>query len=291
MFYVYQYVDPRNNEPFYIGKGTNDRKLDHLKETIDTTINVRKYYKIQSIKSEGFEPIIQELATFENEEDAYILEYQLIQKYGRKGIDKNGILMNLTLGCNPPSHKGKKWWNDGIKQKQSIDSPGQGWVLGTLSKGKTWWTNGTVDKQSVECPGIGWYAGRQKMKSHTPWNKGLTGTQVPWNKGLTGITGNKHTDESKRKLREYNLGKKKSKETKDKMSKNMKGRTPWNKDKSLPTPGNVKPCCFISPEGIEYKYPSMRQGCLFHKLAICKMSNVRTGKLSNYKGWTIRIDN
>jgi len=29
-FYVYVYIDPRNHEEFYIGKGQGQRKLAHL---------------------------------------------------------------------------------------------------------------------------------------------------------------------------------------------------------------------------------------------------------------------
>lgn len=295
MFYVYQYIDPRNDLPFYIGKGTNDRKLDHLKETVESTINIRKYNKIQSIKTDGYEPIIQEIAIFENEEDAYALENQLIQKYGRKGIEENGILMNLTLGSNPPSHKGKKWWNNGITQKLSIECPGQDWKLGTLKKGTTWWTNGVDDVLSSESPGKEWQTGRQKTKENIPWNKGVKGAQVPWNKGKKGIKGHKCSEENKKLYRELYKGKTRTNNDKEKMKEGWKkvkenGYIPWNKGKTCKTPTNVKSCYFISPDGVEYKYPSMRQGCLVHKLAICKMSNVRTGKLTNYKGWTIRVD-
>lgn len=37
-----------------------------------------------------------------SEEDAYKLETELIIKYGRKGIDKNGILTNRCLDRHPP---------------------------------------------------------------------------------------------------------------------------------------------------------------------------------------------
>lgn len=34
---------------------------------------------------------------------------------------------------NFPNLKGTKWWNNGIKNKRSIESPGEGWVIGRLA--------------------------------------------------------------------------------------------------------------------------------------------------------------
>lgn len=255
MYYVYQYVDPRSHLPFYIGKGCRDRKYSHLNETNTTTINMRKHNKIESIKKAGLIPIIEELAWFDKETDAYDFETKLIIKYGRKDIDQGGILTNLTLGNIPPKQKGKRWSNNQrLRHKQRMKE----------------------------------VAKKRKYVSKDPWNKGLTGVQVPWNKGLTGMKGNQHSEKTKQTLREKNLGKKKSQETRAKMSRNMKGRVPWNKGKSTP---NVNPrsirCIFVSPDNIEYEYTSVRKGCLIHSLPTCKMSEVTTGKLSHYKGWTI----
>jgi hypothetical protein len=258
MFYVYQYIDPRTRKIFYIGKGSGDRKYDHLFETLDTTINKRKFYKIKSIRKAGLEPIIEEIQSFDKENDAYAFEEYLIKLYGRKGYDSGGILSNITIGINPPSRKGKTLT---AAQRQ------------TLSGRKL------TEEQKL------------KLKGRTPWNKGKKGIQTAWNKGISGTVGNPMTEKTKQKLREKNLGKKKSKETKLKMSKNMKGRIPWNKDKKYDSSAKAVSCIFISPEGITYSFPSFRKGCLELRLPTDKISQVNTGKLLDYKGWIVKALN
>jgi hypothetical protein len=109
MYYVYQLVDPRDKQPFYIGKGTGRRANTHLWE-IPETRNKYKENKIASIRSAGLEPIIEYVA--ENIIDdglAYDIEATLIRKYGRKGYDKNGILTNICEDARPPNYKGKTY--------------------------------------------------------------------------------------------------------------------------------------------------------------------------------------
>lgn len=106
-FFVYALIDPRTNEPFYIGKGCGDRPKDHLGESKRSRENPRRYYKIQSIRKAGLEPGIEYLGSALEEQAAYDLEAKLIAKYGRKGLDKGGILTNLQEDARPPSHKGK----------------------------------------------------------------------------------------------------------------------------------------------------------------------------------------
>ena len=109
MYYVYQLVDPRNNQPFYIGKGKGRRAKTHLWE-IPETRNIYKENKISNIRSDGLEPKIEYIAENIIDEDlAYDIETSMIKKYGRKGYDKNGILTNICLDNRPPNHKGKTY--------------------------------------------------------------------------------------------------------------------------------------------------------------------------------------
>lgn len=109
MYYVYQLVDPRTNQPFYIGKGSGNRAQTHLKE-IPNTRNVYKENKIANIRSQGLEPRIEYIAeNIIDESLAYDIEEQTIIHYGRKGYEENGILTNICLGSRPPNHKGKTY--------------------------------------------------------------------------------------------------------------------------------------------------------------------------------------
>ena len=108
MFYIYHYIDPRDNLPFYVGKGSGNRMLDHLYETESNTENRHKFYRIQYLKNAGLLPIITKIReNITNEGDAYNIETEEILKYGRIGYEKDGILTNVCLGSRPPSPKGK----------------------------------------------------------------------------------------------------------------------------------------------------------------------------------------
>lgn len=105
-FYVYVYLDPRKKsiynysdlefeyEPFYVGKGSGNRYLYHLREQKK---NTHKINKISNIINDGFNPII--LKIFENlsEDVAFIKEIELIEKIGRK-VNHTGSLTNYLKG-------------------------------------------------------------------------------------------------------------------------------------------------------------------------------------------------
>lgn len=78
-FYVYVYIDPRNNEEFYYGKGTGSRKLAHLIEEGDS----EKVARIKEIGDEGLQPVIRVIASGLEEKEALLIEKTLIWKLGR----------------------------------------------------------------------------------------------------------------------------------------------------------------------------------------------------------------
>lgn len=112
-FYVYQYLDPINNLPFYIGKGTKNRMFFHLSETYEKTDNIFKWSYIQGLRNKGLEPLIEKIKDDLSEDEAYSLEEQLIKQYGRKGLDADGILTNRCDSNRPPNISGPQHHNYG----------------------------------------------------------------------------------------------------------------------------------------------------------------------------------
>jgi len=179
IYYVYVYIDPRNSQPFYVGKGKGLRFEDHLYETIDTTQNKKKFNKIQKIKSLGLSPIIQFHIKGVPEEVAYLIEEELIKKYGRHGIDPDGILTNLCKDARPPGMKGKKH-SEKTKQKMRLSQ--------------------IISQQN---PII-----RQKISESKRGNRNPMFGVAPWNKGKKGVQ--PCSDETRKKMSESHLKKNKS---------------------------------------------------------------------------------
>jgi hypothetical protein len=78
-YYVYVYIDPRNLEEFYYGKGKGSRSQAHLQDTGDSV----KVARIKAIQQEGLEPIIRIIARGLTSAEALMVETTLIWKLGR----------------------------------------------------------------------------------------------------------------------------------------------------------------------------------------------------------------
>ncbi|HNO09959.1 MAG TPA: GIY-YIG nuclease family protein, partial [bacterium] len=65
-YYVYVYIDPRNHEEFYYGKGKGSRKDSHLSDQSDSA----KTKRIKDIQAEGLQPIIRVIARGLSEDEA-----------------------------------------------------------------------------------------------------------------------------------------------------------------------------------------------------------------------------
>lgn len=102
----YVYILKRQGDPFYVGYGQGDRALHHEKYARDEKslgFGLKKDYnpfKTRIIRKEIKEGrnIEYEFIPRNNIDDAKLLETQLIAKYGRRGLDDNGILTNRTNG-------------------------------------------------------------------------------------------------------------------------------------------------------------------------------------------------
>lgn len=104
MPYVYQYIDSTTGLPFYIGKGTGSRKDFHLSEAQRGMLGAgrgRRSYcvsKIITLLNNGLPPTIEIVQDGLSDDEAFRLEKILIGKYGRKGLDIDGILTNRAIG-------------------------------------------------------------------------------------------------------------------------------------------------------------------------------------------------
>ncbi len=88
--YVYLYVDPRTNQPFYVGKGQGERALAHLRDTSESL----KVTRIKEIQMSGLEPRIDILVHGLSAEAAFRIEAAVIDAIGI-GPDK---LTNAVRG-------------------------------------------------------------------------------------------------------------------------------------------------------------------------------------------------
>lgn len=77
-FYVYLYLDPRTGKPFYIGKGTGERVLVHLKDKTEHA----KAQRLRELHSIGMEPTLELLAWGLSEHEAHLVERCAIDLIG-----------------------------------------------------------------------------------------------------------------------------------------------------------------------------------------------------------------
>lgn len=84
-YYVYVYIDPRNFEEFYYGKGKGNRKDAHLSDKSDS----EKTRRIKEIKAVGLEPIIRVIVRDLTQKEAFLIEKTLIWKLGRTLTNKS----------------------------------------------------------------------------------------------------------------------------------------------------------------------------------------------------------
>lgn len=106
-YYVYQWIRKDMNEPFYVGKGKDNRDK-HKKSN--------KGWKNIVNKTECF---VERIKYFNNENEAILFEHNLIDEYRKKGYK----LVNQT----EYSPGGTSYsYTDDVKQKQSENRKGKG---------------------------------------------------------------------------------------------------------------------------------------------------------------------
>lgn len=201
VFYVYVYLDPRkpgkyiygeyefDYEPFYIGKGSNDRLTVHLKGNKDNDYFDNKIKKIR--KTCKCDPFIILYKEHLKEQDSFSLEMVMIAIIGRSNL-KRGPLCNLTDG------------GDGVIGNVISIETKKKMSLAKIGKKRT-----NETKEKIRQSHIGKTMNDDTKKKIHDSNYG----QIPWNKGKTGYKHSKPmTEEHKRNI-----------------SKAKKGTIPWNK--------------------------------------------------------------
>jgi hypothetical protein len=183
MFYVYALVDPITSGPFYIGKGHGKRCQQHLKESYDRSDNKRKWHRIDLIRSQGSEPLIEILMQTESEHEALAREKALIAHWGRIGFEEGGILTNLTKG------------GDGVSGYKHTEDTKQ---LASRPKGKP--SEETKQKISASTKGRTFNANSRRKMSESAKNAWKNGREVSPN-SIAAIVGRKKTEEEKAKIR------------------------------------------------------------------------------------------
>jgi hypothetical protein len=91
-FYVYAIVDPRDMEPFYIGKGSGDRMYVHIRPSRIENRDCEKNDRITEILASDNRPIFNKLHINLDENSALNLEAKIIENIGLEN------LTNITPG-------------------------------------------------------------------------------------------------------------------------------------------------------------------------------------------------
>jgi len=109
-YYVYILIDPRDDQPFYVGKGQDDRMYRHVwcvkSESKKKHTNPIRNKRIRELLAEGVQPKYKQ-KFFISEQEAFDEEIKMIIKYG-KLIDGTGILTNMQDGGKGGTGKNKK---------------------------------------------------------------------------------------------------------------------------------------------------------------------------------------
>lgn len=129
-FYVYELVDPSNNQTFYVGKGQGRRGHDHRRLSNTNRIS-DKLKRIKEIESKGSEVIARVVGRFENEKEAFAVEATLI--HWMYGYDN---LTNIQPGHGSSTIREKGCF----EELEGIDIPER--VIGTRT--------GDYSKEHVE---------------------------------------------------------------------------------------------------------------------------------------------
>lgn len=211
MSYVYIYYDPRvdPHEPIYVGKGSGGRIYDHL---TNCNSNILLQNKIRKIKETGLEPIIEKYIDNIQDDEAYLIEEDLINKFG-KIFDKTGTLCNFSEG----GRGGRKGFKHSDETKK---------LLSSQRRGK----KQTEKQYRANCERTISEESRKKISDSM---RGRKRSPEAVEKGRIKNIGQKRSDETKKLLSEQRKGKIPSKEHIEKIKESLKKSIKHRKIKCL----------------------------------------------------------
>ena len=285
-FYTYLLIDPRNNRPFYVGKGTKNRMTIHERKTIngdESNNNLFLFNKIKKILELGMSIKYKKIKNNVTEDVAFYWEKRIISCLRQKGYD----LCNISDGGKSSNGNSGKKWSDERKKKMSAVRKG------FLSL--QWF----IDRHGFDI-GTKLYSERiQNLRSSRINRQPCKPiTEETRNKLIDSHTGKKQSSETKKKISLSMNGKNKgitrSKETRKKMSfskkglpSNMLGKKHSNISKEKMKNSHIKNYILVSPTGELSNINCLKDFCKKHNLNYGNMSSVATGKRKTCQGWTL----
>lgn len=147
-YYVYVLIDPRSNQPFYVGKGVGDRMYYHERAVVRKYADATKphHNRIEQILREGFAITYDKILVGVTEGQALNRERELIKQYGRAAKGK-GPLLNFAAGGQRGGSLGRQicqysldgeliWEFDNIKEASECVPGANRSYITQVAKGK-----------------------------------------------------------------------------------------------------------------------------------------------------------
>lgn len=108
-YYVYDLIDPRTNQVFYVGKGQAQRMYTHVANVMKGRMdsNTNKCKRIKEILDSGLQVEHKIICSNLTHREALIQERQRIKLFGRI-YNNTGILLNIKSGDEKPTKKERK---------------------------------------------------------------------------------------------------------------------------------------------------------------------------------------
>lgn len=287
-FYTYLLFDPRDNKPFYVGKGCNRRMTFHERQVKLNKVpnnNIYLFNKIKKILDLGLKIKYKQSVKNVNESTSFKWETKFISCLRSKGYD----LCNVSDGgVSTKGNLGKRYTPE-EKEQLSIRRKGM-FTLG-------WFIEKYGDR------GGDMYNERSKLLSDT-----LKGRSLP-----------PITEKTRQKMVDSHLGKKQSPETILKRSKammgkglgrvvsddirkrmslnrkgkpsNMLGKTHTLESRMKMKQSHVKSYTFVSPSNETVSITCLKDFCKEVSINYGNMSSVATGRRKSCQGWRLLTPN